>query len=123
MSVDKAAARMLVLLTIWAAMLTLALPQIAWAHDIPADVTVQAYVKPAGDRLQLLVRVPLKAMRDVDYPRRGPGFLDLARALPALEHAAMLWIADNVQLYEGERRLDAPSLTHARVSLASDKSF
>ncbi len=38
------------------------------AHDIPSDVTVHAFVKPAGGRLQLLVRVPLKAIRDLDFP-------------------------------------------------------
>jgi len=43
----------------------------------PVDVTVQALVKPAGEQLHLLIRVPLKAMRDVEFPERGPGFLDL----------------------------------------------
>jgi len=34
-------------------------------HDIPSDLTVQAFVKPDGERLRLLVRVPLKAIRDL----------------------------------------------------------
>jgi hypothetical protein len=93
------------------------------AHDIPADVTVQAYVRPAGERLQLLVRVPLKAMRDVDYPRRGPGFLDLPRAASALREAAALWIGDNVRLFENDKPLAHPQLVDARISLGSDKSF
>ena len=50
------------------------------AHDIPSDVTVQAFVRPEGNSLKLLVRVPLKAMRDVNFPVRGPGYLDLASA-------------------------------------------
>src|SRR5262245_62511836 len=50
------------------------------AHDIPNDVTVQVFVKPDGARLRLLVRAPLRACRDVDFPKRGPGYLDLARA-------------------------------------------
>ena len=62
----------------------------ALAHDIPADVTVRAFVVPEGQVLRLLVRVPLKAMRDVDYPRRGAGFLDLARADASLRNAATL---------------------------------
>ena len=45
----------------------------AAAHDIPSDVTVQLFVKPAGPSLELLVRVPMSAMRDIDFPRRGPG--------------------------------------------------
>ena len=92
------------------AMLLSLLPLGAAAHDIPNDVRVQAFVKPAGKRLQLLVRVPLAAMNEVDFPRRGPGYLDLAHAELALRHAASLWIADNVEVYEGDVRLDAPRI-------------
>src|SRR6185436_7148734 len=95
----------------------------AAAHDIPSDVRVQMFVKPSGDRLRLLVRVPLAAMREVDVPRRGPGYLDLARADAALRNAATLWFADNIEIYEGDTRLAYPKLVDARVSLASDKSF
>jgi HupE / UreJ protein len=105
------------------AMLLSLLPLGAAAHDIPNDVRVQAFVKPAGQRLQLLVRVPLAAMNEVDFPRRGPGYLDLAHTDPALRHAASLWIADNIELYEGDVRLDAPRIVDVRVSLPSDKSF
>ena len=105
------------------AALALALPARVLAHDIPTDVTVSAFVVPEGERLRLLVRVPLKAMRDVDYPRRGTGFLDLARAGPSLRNAATLWISDNVELYEGDARLGPPRLVDARMSLESDKSF
>ncbi len=106
-----------------AAALTIVLPSGTAAHDIPNDVTVQAFVKPAGERLHLLVRVPMRAMRDVDFPKRGPGYLDLARADAALRDAAVLWIADAIQLYEGEMRLSNRRLVEARVSLESDRSF
>lgn len=95
----------------------------AAAHDIPNDVLIQAYIKPAGDRLQLLVRVPLAAMREVDVPLRGPGYLDLSRVEPALRHAAGLYLVDNIDIYEDGTRLGAPRVLQARVSLASDKSF
>jgi hypothetical protein len=62
-------------------------------------------------------------MREVDYPRRGAGLLDLARADAALRNAATLWIADNIELYETDRRLTHPRIVDARVSLESDKSF
>jgi hypothetical protein len=107
----------------WAAWIALVMFSLAHAHDIPSEVTVHAFVKPAGERLQLLVRVPLKAMRDVDYPKRGPGYLELSRASPAIEQAAALWISDNVKLYEGDLLLGPPKLTRARISLESDKSF
>ena len=95
----------------------------AAAHDIPSDVTVQAFVKPAGDRLHLLVRVPLQAMRDVDVPKRGPGFVDLARVDAALHDAATLWISDSVEIYEDDTPLKDPTIVTARVSLQSDKSY
>jgi hypothetical protein len=95
----------------------------AHAHDIPNDVRVHAYLKPSGRELQLLVRVPLTAMREVDFPRRGPGYLDLARADAALREAAALWIADNIEIYEDDTRLAYPRVAAAKVSLPSDKSF
>jgi hypothetical protein len=95
----------------------------AHAHDIPNDVKVQAFVKPAGQRLALLVRVPMIAMREVDFPTHKGGYLDLARAGPALRNAAKLWIVDNVGLFEDDQRLDFATIVEARVSLPSDRSF
>jgi HupE/UreJ protein len=112
-----------ILVNCFAAALALLLPACARAHDIPADVMVSAFVRPEGRSLRLLVRVPLKAMREVDYPRRGAGLLDLARADASLRNAATLWISDNVELYQGDARLGPPRLVEARVSLESDKSF
>jgi hypothetical protein len=105
------------------AALIVALPWRAFAHDIPNDITVNAFVKPEGERLRLLVRVPLKAMRDVDVPRRSGGFLDLARVDAALRNAATLWLSDNIELYEGDVRLASPRVVETRVSLESDLSF
>jgi hypothetical protein len=106
-----------------AAILIIALAPRLAAHEIPTDVRVLAFVKPEGSRLRLLVRVPLVAMRDVDFPRRGAGFVDLARAEPALRDAARLWIADTILLYENGARLGTPSIVEARISLPSDRSF
>lgn len=94
------------------------------AHDLPTDVVVQAYVKPDGPRLRLLVRVPLVAMGDVDYPTRGPaGLVDLARVDRALRDAVALWIVPSVTVFENERALPPPELVAARVALPSDRSF
>ncbi len=105
------------------AALFLALPSGVAAHDIPNDVKVQAFVKPAGERLHLLVRVPLKTMRDVDFPIRGKGYLDLERVEALLPDAATLWISDYIALYEGDTRLPPPRVVETRVSLESDQSF
>jgi hypothetical protein len=95
----------------------------AIAHDIPNDVKVQMFVKPDGQRLVVLARVPMIAMREVDFPTRQGGYLDLARADAALRNAAKLWIVDNVEVYEGDQRLELATIADARVSLPSDRSF
>src|SRR5579863_5116074 len=100
---------------------TIALP--AFAHDIPNDVTVQMFLRPSGDKLDLLVRVPVKSMRDIDFPKIGPGYLDLARADQFLQDAATVWLVRPVEIYEGDARLPAPRLMAVRPSLESDKSF
>jgi hypothetical protein len=110
-------------LAVLTAALAGARPFPASAHDVPAGVTVWAFLKPEGQRLHLLVRAPLGALRDVDFPTRGPGYLDLARADASLRTGANLWIADEVAMYEGDARLPAPRIASVRVSLPSDRSF
>jgi hypothetical protein len=95
----------------------------ASAHDIPNDVTVQAFLKPDGDRVHLLVRVPMKAMRDVEFPERPPGFLDLDRIDRTLQDAATLWISDWIELCENDALLPKPRVVATRASLESDRSF
>ena len=96
------------------------------AHEIPNDVTVQAFFKPENQRLRLLVRVPLIAMRDMDYPKVGPRnseLLDLARADKTLRDAATLWVADFLSVYEDDQKLPYPAVAAVRASLQSDRSF
>jgi len=105
------------------ALLACTLAPTAAAHDIPADVRINAFVKPAGNRLALLIRVPLAAMQDVEFPTRGAGYLDISGADEALRNAAKLWLIDNIDVYENDARLPLPRIVHARVSLPSDRSF
>ena len=98
------------------------LPMVARAHEVPNDVVVQLLARPAGDRLQLLVRAPLEAMQDIDFPTFGAGYLDVSRAEPQLHHAAQVWLRDAIEVYEGERRLPL-SIVAVRASIPSDKSF
>lgn len=114
------AARLAALL---AAALILASPARPRAHEIPNEVTVWTFLKPEGRTLTLLVRAPLKAMRDIDVPQKGPGYVDLARVDPFLRDAAMLWIGDFVQVYENGVPLGKPAVTAAQISLPSDRSF
>ena len=97
------------------------------AHEIPSDVTIQVFFKPAGSRLRLALRVPLAAMRDIDYPKRNglinSESLDLARADKTLRDAATLWIADFLHVYENGAVLPYPTVREVRASLQGDRSF
>ena len=93
------------------------------AHEIPSKVTVLAFVKAEGTRLRLLIRAPLWAMRDVEFPQRGLGYLDIPRTSAMLNDAARVWLADYVQVYEEDEQLGAPTIVATRVTLPSDRSF
>ncbi len=93
------------------------------SHEIPSDVTVRVFVKPEGQRLRLLVRAPLEAMRDFEFPQYGQGYLDVAAAGPMLSDAAVLWIADYLQFFENGAPLGDERVVAARVSIPSDRSF
>src|SRR6266550_4433687 len=108
-------ALLLAALTFWAAPVS--------AHDIPSDVTVQAFVKPEGHVLRLLVRLPLKTVMDVEFPHRERDFVDLARADQSLRDAAKIALSNNIDLYEGDALLANPRIVSTRMSLESDRSF
>lgn len=101
----------------------LLLPSWPEAHEIPVDVTVQAFVKPDGDRMRLIVRVPLEAMRDYEFPLRGPGFIEISESEQMIRDAAQQWIGDYVVLQEDGERLEGLELVAARVSAPGDPSF
>lgn len=121
MSSGRFVSRCLRLATI--ALIALSMGAAPSAHEIPNEVTVYTFLKPEGQQLTFLVRAPLKAMRDMDVPMRGPGYLDLERIDSTLRDAAVLWIGDYAQLYEGDTPLSKPTVRAARVSLPSDRSF
>lgn len=94
------------------------------AHEIPNEVTIRMFFKPEGERLRVLVRAPLDAMNDIDWRYRGPGgLLDLTRIQSHLEHAATLWLADNLEVRENGARLAYPRVAALRASLPTDQAF
>jgi len=97
-------------------------PRIA-AHEVPNEVTVFGFVHPEGKTLRLLIRAPLKSMRDVDIPTVAGGFLDFSKMEAAERHAAQVWIRDFVALWENGQPLDVPVIAATRTSLPSDRSF
>lgn len=93
------------------------------AHDIPLDVAVHMLVRPEGDRLQLLVRMPLESVRDVEFPEFGPGYLDIERLSPQLTDLANLWLVHDVEVFEDGSRLATPQVAATQISIQSDRSF
>lgn len=93
------------------------------AHEVPNEVTVFGFVRPQGQALTLLLRVPMKSLRDVDVPTVDGANLDFSRIDQALRDAATLWLIDYIQLYENGARLGRPQVVGARVSLPADQSF
>ncbi|HEX7127996.1 MAG TPA: HupE/UreJ family protein [Thermodesulfobacteriota bacterium] len=93
----------------------------AAAHDIPDRISMHAFVKPEGNRLHLLVRVPLTLLLNLNLPKRGPGYLDLAHVDGPLAAAAEAAARDF------EVRADGTRLDHVRVagriSQSSDRAF
>lgn len=101
-----------------------AAPGVSHADDVPLSVAVQAYIKPEGNKLTVLLRVPMDALGEVDFPTRGvPGSLIFSEADGALETATNVYILNALQLFEDDRMLDQKHLERVRVSLPSDRSF
>lgn len=106
-----------------AVVILLLLPRGAGAHEPPLRVAVQSYIRADGQTLRMLVRVPMESMRDVEFPVRGAGYLDLARADGTLRDAAKLWIADAVTIYANGAPLPTGVVSAVRASLPSDRGF
>jgi hypothetical protein len=81
------------------------------------------FVKPEGQRLSVLVRVPLAAMRDVNFPVHGQNFLNFPEPDELMRDAARLWIIEPLVIEADGVRLAAPRLAGVRISLPSDRSF
>jgi len=105
------------------AVLLAATPEVPRAHEIPARVGILAFIKPEGHRLHVLLRLPLEAMRDVQYVTHPDGTLDLARTAPLLAVAARTWIGDYLEMFEEGARLTADPDAITQISEASDRSF
>ena len=63
------------------------------------------------------------AMRDMEFPLRGAGYLDIPRAEQHFREAAQLWIADYLKVFEAGQELPSGRVVAARASLPSDRSF
>jgi hypothetical protein len=109
-------------LAILVAMLVVAGQVRSAAHEIPQSVAVHAFLKPDGSQLRVLIRVPLGAMRDIQFPERD-GFVDLSRIEPDLYDAVRVWILSELRIFADSTQLTRPVVDAVRLSLPSDRSF
>ena len=93
------------------------------AHEIPSEVVARMLARPDGGKFQVLVRVPISSMRDVEVPEFGPGYLDVDQLAPQLAELATQWIAPFVAVFEDGAPLPVASTAAAQVSIPSDRSF
>lgn len=99
------------------------IPAVVLAHDIPSRVTVYAFVKPEGNQLNVLLRVPMEALGEIVFPTRGPGFLVISEADFELQDAARVYITESISFFENGVELEEKTLERVRVSLPSNRSF
>ncbi|PCH61082.1 MAG: hypothetical protein COC19_05105 [SAR86 cluster bacterium] len=96
---------------------------LSYGHDIPSRVQVNAFVKPEGNTLTALLRVPMEAFSEIAFPLRGPGFLQFSELEFSLGEAARVYITDSIHFYENGELLVEKQLQATRVSLPSNRSF
>ncbi len=102
---------------------TFLLTPFALAHELPERVQTRILVEESPEALRVFVRVPLEAMRDFNFPTRGPGYLDIDEAQPLLRDAAILWVADEFDVFANGKELVVNPDLVVRVSLPTDRSF
>ena len=93
------------------------------AHEIPLSVHVQAFLRPEGQRLHLLMRLPLVSIRDINFPLRDSVLLDVSKVDETLPNAYRTWVLPAIHVREDDRVLGEPVVRALRVSLPSDRSF
>ena len=102
---------------------------VAWtvgprAHEIPSEIKIHMFFKPEGQTLRLLVRAPLEAMTDIDWPLIGiEGVLDVSKADTFLHDASTLWLGDNLHVTENGAALPYPTVAAVRASMPGDRAF
>ncbi|HLX30519.1 MAG TPA: HupE/UreJ family protein [Casimicrobiaceae bacterium] len=101
----------------------LAFPRWAVANgaDLPPEIIVQGFIRVEDGHVHLLARFPLVLLSSFSLPKRGPGYLDLARINNSLKQAAFA-TGQQIELLEDGVPL-APTVRDARVALLSDRSF
>jgi hypothetical protein len=80
-------------------------------------------VKPEGNTIRTLVRVPLVAMRDYNWPMRDPGYLVIPEATVLGRDAAVQWIGNFAEMYEGGASIGFSRVVASRIAIPGDGAF
>ncbi len=91
------------------------------SHDIPARMEIYSFVNQEPEELQVLMRLPLTLLLNVNLPKRGPGYLDLAIIAPDLDRAANV-VAGELPFYANGERL-VPTGYRTQLALPSSDAF
>lgn len=118
-----AALPVVLLITLLAGVALLWRPRVVEAHEIPERVAITLLARPDGDRLRLLVRVPLESMRDVIFPLRADGTLALADIAPFLQEAIGVWLVPGIRIFENGQPLGEGQVIASRLAAPGDGSF
>ncbi len=113
----------MLLLALLTPLLLLSAVRSGQAHEIPQRVAINMFVRPSDSTLQLLVRVPLEALRDVEFPLLRDGSLDLTRVTPLLREGIAVWLQPGLRVFENGRELPVGSVQAFRLASPSDQSF
>jgi hypothetical protein len=96
----------------------------AASRPIPEVVNVKVFVRLENGSLDLLVRVPLAAVKDIQFPTRGEaGYLDLEALASMLPGAADHWIAGGFEVFDHGEPVSRPEVDQTRIATMSDQSF
>lgn len=107
-----------------ALLVVLAAPVSVQADELPQRVSVQAFIKPEGQQLRVLMRVPMDALSEAQFPVRGSvGNIVFSEAGPAMETAAREYVLRNIRFYEDGERLESPAIEDMRIALPSNRTF
>lgn len=93
------------------------------AHEVPAALETNIWLRPQAQHLDLLIRVPLRALRDIPFPELPNGELDTARLAPTLPPAIKTNLLDPLTLLANGQALGALRIEYVQLSLPSDRSF
>src|SRR5262252_6846222 len=93
-------------------------------RPIPEVVNVKVFAHVENSALDLLVRVPLTAVKDIQFPVRGEaGYLDLNGVASMLPGAADHWIAGGFEVFDYGQPVSRPEVSQPRISTIADQSF